>query len=76
VELATTNVVGRYTRGEHKVCVEVLLNQVRVNWVFEHAGVPYGPRLEPGSEASEEVAKKRKQGVGAGSLSKRAKVSG
>jgi hypothetical protein len=34
VELAAANVVGRYTRGEHKVCIEVLLNRGRVNGFF------------------------------------------
>jgi hypothetical protein len=48
VELATTISVGRYTCGEHKVCFEVLPNRGRVNQVFECAGVPYGPHLEPG----------------------------
>jgi hypothetical protein len=76
VELVAANVVGRYTRGEHKVCIEVLPNQCRVNWVFEHVGVPYGPRLEPSFEASEEAAKKRRQDTSVGSLSKRVKVSG
>jgi hypothetical protein len=47
-----------------------------VNQVFERVGVPYGPRLEPGSEASEEAAKKRKQDAGAGYLAKCTKVSG
>jgi hypothetical protein len=31
VELTTANVVGRCARGEHKVCVEVMPNQGRVN---------------------------------------------
>jgi hypothetical protein len=76
VELAAANVVGRYTRGEHKVCIEILPNQGRVNWGFEFTGVPYEPCLEPDSEACEEAAKKRKQDIGAGSLAKRMKVSG
>jgi hypothetical protein len=50
--------MGRYTCGEHKVYVEVVPNQGRVNRVFECTGVPYGPRLELGSEACEEDAKK------------------
>jgi hypothetical protein len=37
VELAAANVIGRYTHGEHKVCIEALPNQGRGNQVFEHA---------------------------------------
>jgi hypothetical protein len=44
--------------------------------VFEHADVPYGPSLELGSEASKEVAKKRKDDGGVVLAGKRAKVSG
>jgi hypothetical protein len=60
------NVVGRYACREHKVCVETLPNGGQVNRVFEQASVPYGPRLEPGSQACEEAAKKRKSDAGAG----------
>jgi hypothetical protein len=74
VELAVANFVGRYTPGEHKACVEALPNGGRVNRVFECASVPYKPRLEPSSAANTEVAKKRKQDVGAGSLAKRRRV--
>jgi hypothetical protein len=66
---------GGYTRMEHKACIEALPNQVRVNRVFEHTGVPYRPRLELGSEVSEEAARKKKQNAGVGSLTKCAKVS-
>jgi hypothetical protein len=38
--------------------------------------VPYGPRLEPGSEASKEVVIKRRNDVGAGLAGKCVKVSG
>jgi hypothetical protein len=55
---------------EHKAYIEILPNQGRVNRVFENAGVPYGPRLELSSEASEEATKKRKQDVGVGFLAK------
>jgi hypothetical protein len=41
VELDAVDVMGRYTHGEHKVCVEVVLNWGIVNQVFEHAVVPY-----------------------------------
>jgi hypothetical protein len=75
VELATASVVGQYTRGEHKVCINVSPNRGRVNHVFEHAGVLYEPRLEHGSEASEEATKKRKQDACVGSQAKRMKVS-
>jgi hypothetical protein len=70
------DVVGRYTCGEHKVWVEVVPNQGRVNRVFKHARVPYGHRLAPGSKMSEEAAKKRKQDAGAESQSKLVKVLG
>jgi hypothetical protein len=58
VELAATNVVGRYTHGEHKVCVEILSNQGRVNQVFEHAGVPYRPCLGPGLRRARKLPRK------------------
>jgi hypothetical protein len=76
VELAAMDMVGRYTHGEHQACVEAMPNQGRVNWVFEHTGVPYGPCLAPGSETSEEAAKKRKQDAGAESQSKHVRVLG
>jgi hypothetical protein len=76
VELLVANVVGRYACGEHKVCVETISNGGQVNWVFEQAGISYGPRLEPGSEACEEAAEKRKSDTGAGPSGKCAKISG
>jgi hypothetical protein len=76
VELATVDTVGRYTHEEHKVCFEVVLNRGRVNRVFEHGGVPYGKCLEPGSEACEAAARKRKQDAGTRPSVKRVKVSG
>jgi hypothetical protein len=51
-------------------------NQGRVNQVFEHAGVPYGPSLEPDSQVCEEAAKKRKQDASTRPSVKREKVSG
>jgi hypothetical protein len=60
VELTAVGIVGRYTHGEHKVYIQALLNGGRVNRVFEYAGVPYEPCLEPDSEVSEDAAKKRK----------------
>jgi hypothetical protein len=41
VELAAVNVVGRYTRSEHKVYVEVVLNQGKVN----HMGLAWSQAL-------------------------------
>jgi hypothetical protein len=75
-ELATMNVVGRYIRGDHKACVKTVSNRGWVNRIFEHASVPYGPRLEPDSEACEEAAKKRKSDVGVRPFGKCVKVSG
>jgi hypothetical protein len=64
VEPAAANVIGRYARGEHDVCIVVVPNEGRANWVFEQVGVPCGPRLEPGSEASKEAVQKCKSDVG------------
>jgi hypothetical protein len=47
-----------------------------LNREFEQVGLPYAPRLEPGSKASKEAAKKKKDDVGAGLAGKHAKVSG
>jgi hypothetical protein len=60
VELAIENVLGSYASGEHDACIAAVPNEGRLNQVFEQADVPYGARLEPGSEASKEAAKKRK----------------
>jgi hypothetical protein len=60
VELAVENVVGSYAGGEHDSCIAAVPNEGRLNQVFEQADMPYGPRLEPGSEASKEAVKKRK----------------
>jgi hypothetical protein len=76
VELAVVNVVGWYVRGEHKACVEMVPNGGQVNIVFEQASVPYGPRLEPGSEACEEVTKRKKSDTSFRPSRKHAKVSG
>jgi hypothetical protein len=76
VELAIENVMGRYARGEHDVCIMSVPNEGRVNRVFKHAGVPYGPCSEPRSEASKEAAKKRRDNADAGPARKHAKVSG
>jgi hypothetical protein len=46
-----------------------------VNKVFEEASVPYEPRLEPGSEACEEAAKRRKNDAGTRPSVKHAKMS-
>jgi hypothetical protein len=76
VEIAEANIVGRYTCRENMVCDETLPNGGRVNKIFEHAGVPYEPHLEPGSEACEEAAKKRKNDACAGPSTKCVKVYG
>jgi hypothetical protein len=76
VEVDVVNVVGKYAREEHDTCIAVFRNEGRVNRVFEQAGVPYEPRLEPKSEASKETALKHESDAGAGPTEKRAKVSG
>jgi hypothetical protein len=58
MELAIEDVVRRYTRGEHKACIKILPNHGRVNRVFEHVDVPYGPRLDLSSKASERPPRK------------------
>jgi hypothetical protein len=60
VELSAKNVVGSYSHVEHDVCVQALPNRGWLNRVFENAGVAYGPRPEPGSEASTEATKKKR----------------
>jgi hypothetical protein len=60
VELDAENMVGSYGRAEHDACIQTLPNVGYLNRVFEKAGVAYGPRPQPGTEASTEVAKKRK----------------
>jgi hypothetical protein len=47
IELGTENAVGSYVRVEHDACIMVLSNGGRLNQVFEKAGVPYSPRLDP-----------------------------
>jgi hypothetical protein len=74
VELAAENIMGRYDRGEHDVCLAVVPNECRLNQVFMQASVSYGPRLELGSEASKEAARKGKDAAGAGPAGKRVKV--
>jgi hypothetical protein len=65
VEHATENIVGSYAREEHDVCIASVPNGGRVNRVFDQAGMPYGPCLEPGSEVSKEVVIKRKDDASA-----------
>jgi hypothetical protein len=76
VELAAVGAIGRYAHGEHDPCIAVVLNNGHLNRVFEQAEVPYGPCLVPGSEASKEAVKQRKNDSGAGLAGKRMKVSG
>jgi hypothetical protein len=74
VELGTKNVVGGYIHMEHDACILLLLNHGRLNRIFEQAGVAYCPRPEPGSEASKEAARKRKNDAVAGPVGKQTKV--
>jgi hypothetical protein len=57
VEQEARNIMGDYTRAEHKACIASLPNNGRLNHVLEVARVAYGPRLVP---ISAEVLKKRK----------------
>jgi hypothetical protein len=57
VEQEARNIMGSYTRVEHNACVANLLNNGRLNYVLEVAGVSYGPCLVP---IFVEVPKKRK----------------
>jgi hypothetical protein len=56
VELGVENVVGNYSHMEHDACIQALPNGGRLNWVFEKAGVAYGPHSKLGTEASMEAA--------------------
>jgi hypothetical protein len=47
-----------------------------VNRIFEHAGVPYGRRLESGAEVCKEAAKRRKRDAGVGPSRKHMKGFG
>jgi hypothetical protein len=76
VELAVENVVGSYAHWEHDVCITAVPNKGRLNRVFEQAGMPYGPQLEPGSEASKEAAIKWRTDASTKQVGKRVKVFG
>jgi hypothetical protein len=73
VELGIENVIGSYICTDHNAC-KLLSNGGLLNQVFEQADVAYGSRLEPGSEASKEATKKRKNDAGAGPAGKKAKL--
>jgi hypothetical protein len=60
VELEAEGVVGSYTHPEHDACITNLRNRGRLNWVFELAGVTYGPRPESGTAEFTEASKKMK----------------
>jgi hypothetical protein len=60
VELEAQGVVGSYIRLEHDVSMVGISNGGQLNWVFELAGVLYGPRLVPGTCAFTEASRKRK----------------
>jgi hypothetical protein len=72
VEQEARNIVGSYTRVEHKVCVANLPNNGHLNHALEVAGVSYGPRPVP---VSTEVLKKRKADATAKVSGKRPKVT-
>jgi hypothetical protein len=57
VKQEARNIVGGYTRMEHKACIASLPNNDRLNHVLEVMGVGYGSRPMP---VSAEVLKKRK----------------
>jgi hypothetical protein len=75
VELGAENVVGSYNHVEHDACVLALPNKGRLNWVFEKAGVAYGPRPIPGTDASKEATMKRKADVSVEPMGKWVKVA-
>jgi hypothetical protein len=74
VELEAESVVGGYSRPEHDACVASLPNGGLLNRVFKLAGVAYGPRPEPSTEAHAEGLKKRKIDAYSKPSNKRAKV--
>jgi hypothetical protein len=75
VELAIVNVVGMYAHGMHEACIVMVPSMGRLNRVFEQGGVPYGPRLVPGSQASKEATEKRKNDSSVGPARKHVKLS-
>jgi hypothetical protein len=52
VELKAENIVGSYSHMEHEACIKSLPNEGHLKWVFEVAGIAYGPQLQPGTKAS------------------------
>jgi hypothetical protein len=72
VEQEARNIVGSYTRMEHKACIASLSNNNRSNCVLEVAGVGYGPRPMPISAV---VLKKRKADAAAKVLGQRPKIA-
>jgi hypothetical protein len=76
VELEAENVVGSYSHVENDVCIKALLNGGRLNHVLKKAPLVYAPRPQPGTEASTEVAKKRKVDASVKLVGKRVKVAG
>jgi hypothetical protein len=67
--------VGSYTHLEHDACITSLCNGGHLNHVFELAGVAYGPRLVPGSNAFTEASKKRKADATGKAPAKRTRAS-
>jgi hypothetical protein len=74
IELSAENVVGSYGRTEHDACIEALPKVGRLSQVLEKAGVLYSPRLESGTEASTEAAKKTKMDGCTRPVEKRVKI--
>jgi hypothetical protein len=74
VELEVEGVMGSYTHLEHDVCMAGLRNRGQLNYVFELAGVPYGPWSVSGTIAFTEASKKRMMHAAGKTCVKRVKV--
>jgi hypothetical protein len=72
VELEAESAVGSYSRPEHDVCVASVPKGGRLNPMFDLAGVLYGPRPVPCTEAS----KKMKMDAVGKTAAKRSKARG
>jgi hypothetical protein len=72
VEQEARNIMGGYTRAEHKACIASLPNNGHLNHVLEVARVAYGPRSVP---VSAEVLKKRKADAAVKVSAKRPKAT-
>jgi hypothetical protein len=75
VEMDAEKVLGSYGPREHDALMTVKLpNGGRINQVFEQMGVPYAPRLLPGTEAFQIATKKRKTDVSKKPSAKKMKI--